>query len=109
MLGMSCEDTSPPYGPAAARGPTLITCAFSGHSTLWRVNTREVERLHELPARRLKGLLRARGIPIEGLREKEEFVRLIARANALPVASSADTASALLMHGSFWHYSRVLR
>ena len=88
MLGMSLEDATPAHAPpAAAAAPTLITCAFSGHASLWRVNHRELARLRELPARRLRGLLRARGIPTEGLNEKAEYVALIERFGALPVAS----------------------
>jgi len=83
MLGMACEDK----GERSPLGPMLVTCAFSGHAALWRLNSRELDRLQELPARRLKALLRARGVPIEGLFEKSDFIRLIKRFGALPVAT----------------------
>jgi len=83
ILGMSVADGA----EEELRGATAVTCAFSGEATLWRVNSRELDRLAQLPVKRLKALLAAKGLPWADLREKAEFCARIRASNALPAAT----------------------
>ena len=83
LLGLSVDETGRDIKGA---GPTVITGAFSGEASLWRLNADELHRIKELPAKRLKELLTARGVPFEDLTEKEHFVSRLIATGALPVA-----------------------
>lgn len=85
MLGMSVDESR--HAVEGAPGPTVITCSFSGESSLWRCNFSELGRLRSLPAKRLRALLTARGVSTEGIVEREDFVRRIVATNALPAAT----------------------
>lgn len=61
--------------------------SFDGGVTLWQLNCAERDRLPTLPARRLKALLDARGVPYADLTERADFVARVRATGALPPAT----------------------
>lgn len=82
MLGLSVDEPAHPDRPT-----TAITCAFSGATSLWRVEYRDLSRLASLPIRRLKGILASRRVRFDDLNEKSELVKRISLLGALPPAT----------------------
>ena len=84
------KDSEDPY----SEGEILLICiflyyhsSFDGLLTLWQLNCSERERITKLPARRLKALLDARGVPYADLTERADFVRRVQSTGALPPAT----------------------
>lgn len=77
--------SSSPHSPA--KDVTVLNGSFSGDVSLSRVNWWELSQLHALPAKRLKAILKDRGVSFEGLTEKAEFLAKVKAWDALPLLS----------------------
>lgn len=76
MLGMS-------YDPGSG---TLVAGSFGGRLRAWRLNYAELRRLESLPAKRLRAILVAKGVPTDDIHERSEYLERIRTYRALPLA-----------------------
>lgn len=74
-----------PHAPA--KDVTVLNGSFTGDVSLSRVNWWELSQLHALPAKRLKAILKDRGVSFEGLTEKADFLAKVKAWDALPLLS----------------------
>jgi hypothetical protein len=77
MLGMSYD---------AGTG-TLVAGSFGGRLRAWRLNYAELRRLESLPAKRLRAILAAKGVPTDDIHERSEYLERIRTYRALPLAA----------------------
>ena len=79
MLGMS-------YDPGTQ---IAVAGSFGGRLKAWKLNYHELQSLESVPAKRLKAILQAKGVPTDDIYEKAEFIQRIKTYRALPLAVPA--------------------